>query len=145
MKHLHRLAVYAVVLLLSTAMNIGASTAGRLAFGSTETAATVGKSAKKTKKSPQQQQEPTPTVLAVQAGPDCSITRDAVTGVYTLCAEVGDGRVFFSSDQKSGFYHCEFDVGCECSENVATVVKSDKKTANNPQQQHDPSPSTPAV
>jgi len=62
MKHLHRLAVYTFVLLLSTALNIGVARAVS-SWGSTETAATVGKSAKKTKNNPQQQHEPTPTVL----------------------------------------------------------------------------------
>ena len=68
-----------------------------LAAGSTETAPTsVGKSAKKTKNSPQQQHEPTPTVLAVQAGPDCSITQDAGTGIYTLRAILGNATTLFS-------------------------------------------------
>jgi len=95
MKHLHRLAVYAFVLLLSTALNIGVARAEG-SWGWTETAAIVVKSDKKTKNSPQQQHEPTPSVLAVQAGPDCSITQDAGTGIYVLRATIGNATTLFS-------------------------------------------------
>ena len=71
-----------------------AAKGGNLLLGTTASA--LVKPAKKTKNSPQQQHKPPPKVLAVQAGPDCSITQDAVTGIYTLRAAIGNATTLFS-------------------------------------------------
>ena len=100
--NLHRLAVYAFVLLLSTAMNIGVARAQAVNYGwgSTEAqtaSAVVGKSDKKTKNS-QHHPEPAPTRdLVVQTGRGCSIEQQAqANGNYTLRATIGNETVLFS-------------------------------------------------